>query len=120
MPRLERLVLLGVRPRDLDLSAVMRMQHRREVEVSGVPEFTVEHYARMAVALPGATGRCLQPYVEIPGVGICKKCNGRQVLLNGAPPRARKWVCPKCNEKLLAAHVRKWDALTGKPYQAAP
>jgi hypothetical protein len=120
LPRLERLLLLGVRPRDLDLSPVMRMQRLGEVEVSGVPEFTIEHYARLAAALPATTGRCLQPYVEIPGVGICRKCKGRQVLLTGAPPRARKWMCPKCNEKLLAAHVRKWEAVTGKPYQAAP
>jgi ribosomal protein S27AE len=111
--------LLGVRPRDLDLSPLARMRHLREIEVSGVPDFTVEHYARLAMALPETAGRCLQPYVEIPGVGACGKCGGRSVLLNGTPPRARKWVCPKCNPKLLAAHVERWEALTGKPYEGA-
>jgi hypothetical protein len=111
---LTRLVLLGVRPHDLDLSPIMRMHRLEELEVSGVPEFTMEHYARLAVALPGTAGRCLQPFVEIPGVGICRKCQKRQVLLNGAPPKARKWVCPQCNAKLLAAHVMRWETLTGK------
>ena len=106
---LERLVLTGVRPKDLDLSPVAGMTHLKEVDIGGVPEFTIEHYARLAAALPNAEGRCLQPYVEIKGVGFCKKCKGQQVLLNGAPPKARKWLCPKCNEKKIAEHVSSWE-----------
>jgi hypothetical protein len=31
------------------------------------------------------------------------------VLLTGAPKKARNWLCPKCNEKKLAEHVRRWE-----------
>jgi hypothetical protein len=107
---LERLVLLSVRPRDLDLAPIARMTHLRDVDISGVPEFTLEHYAKLAAALPQTEGRCLQPYIQIKGVGFCRKCRGQQVLLNGVPPRARKWICPVCQEKQLTAHVARWAA----------
>ena len=103
---LERLILQGVRPKDLDLSAIARMTYLKEVDVGGVPEFTIEHYARLAAALPNAEGRCLKPYIVIAGVGFCKKCHAQQVLLNGSPPKARKWLCPKCHEAKIADHVR--------------
>jgi hypothetical protein len=106
---LERLLLLGVRPQDLDLSPIMRMTHLTEVDIGGVAEFTLEHYAKLAAALPHAEGRCLRPYYELKGVGFCKKCKGPQVLLNGAPPRTRKWLCPRCNQKPLEAHVAAWE-----------
>ena len=107
---LDRLLLLGVRPKDLDLSTIMKMTHLKEVDIGGVPEFTIAHYAKLSVALPDAQGRCLGPYYVIKGVGFCKKCKGQQVLLNGAPPKTRKWLCPKCNEKKLAEHVRAWES----------
>ena len=112
---LERLILTGVRPNDLDLSPIARMTHLKDVDIGGVPEFTIEHYARLAAALPNAEGRCLQPYVEIKGVGFCKKCKGQQVMLNGAPPKARKWLCPKCNEKKIAEHVAAWESFMSRP-----
>jgi hypothetical protein len=107
---LERLVLIGVRPRDLDLAPLAGMKHLRELEISHVKEFTLEQYARLAAALPNTGGRTLTPHRTIPGVGLCRKCGGQQVLLNGAPPRARKWLCPKCQQKLIAAHVARWEA----------
>jgi hypothetical protein len=107
---LERLVLIAVRPLDGDLAALGRMTHLRELQVSGVPEFTVEDYARLAVALPDTESRDLAPYCVIKGIGFCKKCRAQQVLLTGAPPRARKWLCPTCQAKGLAAHVARWDA----------
>ena len=106
---LERLLLLGVRPKDLDLSTIAKMTHLEDVDIGGVPEFTIQHYARLAKALPHAEGRCLRPYYEIKGVGFCKKCKGQQVLLNGAPPRARKWLCPVCNRKKIDEHVAAWE-----------
>jgi hypothetical protein len=115
--KLKRLVLFDVRPADLDLAPIMRMTHLEDFDIGGVPEFGLEHYAALARALPDTSGRSLTPYVIIPGVGRCKKCGAQQVLLNGTPPRARKWLCPSCNAKPLAAHVSKWEELTGKPYQ---
>jgi hypothetical protein len=111
---LERLILLGVRPADLDLAPIMRMTHLKDFDIGGVPEFTIEHYARLAAALPTTEGRGLVPYVEIKGVGFCKKCKGQQVLLNGAPHRGRKWVCPKCDAKKLAEHVQAWETAKAK------
>jgi len=107
---LERLVLLSVRPRDLDLAPIARMTHLRDLDISGVPEFMLEHYAKLAASLPQTEGRCLQPYIQIKGVGSCRKCQSQQVLLNGVPPRARKWICPECQEKQLTAHVTRWEA----------
>ena len=116
LDHLQRLILDEVRPDDLDLSPITRMSQLREVDIGGVPEFGVEEYARLAAALPHAKGRCLQPYFTIKGVGFCKKCKGQEVLLVGAPPRKRKFVCPRCNQKLLAAHLAKWEHVTGRRY----
>jgi hypothetical protein len=44
---------------------------------------------------------------------------GQSVILVGAPPRSRKFVCPRCNQKLLAAHVAKWEELAGRKYEKA-
>jgi hypothetical protein len=107
---LERLVLLGVRPKDLDLTPIMQMTRLQEVDIGGVPEFTIVPYAKLAAALPHAEGRCLKPFVEINGVGFCKKCKKPQVLLNGTPPRARKWLCPVCHKKKLDEHLAAWKA----------
>ena len=112
LAHLERLLIHEVRPDDLDLSPIARMTELRDVDISGVPEFGIEEYARLAVALPSAKGRCLQPYFTIKGVGYCKKCKGQMVLLVGAPPRSRRFLCPQANQKLLAAHVAKWEQVT--------
>jgi hypothetical protein len=117
LARLERLVLHDVRPADLDLTPVTRMSWLRELEITGVAEFTIEHYARLAMALPATQGRCLQPYVTIAGIGACRRCRGQSVLLNGTAPRARRWVCPTCNPALLSRHVARWEALTGRPHR---
>ena len=108
---LERLILLSVRPKDLDLSVIGTMTHLKDVDVGGVPEFTIEHYAKLSAALPNAEGRCLQPYFEIKNLAFCRKCRTGQVMLTGTAPRARKWMCPKCNEKKIAEHVRLWESL---------
>lgn len=107
--QLERLHLNGVRPRDLDLSPIAEMQHLHELDINGVAEFTIEHYARLAAALPITDGRCLQPYNRLDGLGLCSKCKGKTVLLTGALPRTRKWLCPVCNDKKLAEHVAAWQ-----------
>jgi hypothetical protein len=106
---LERLVLMGVRPLDGDLQVLGRMTHLRELDVSA-PGFGLEDFARLAAALPGTEGRCLVPHFVIPGMGFCKTCKGQQVMLNAAPPRARKWLCPVCQAKAIAAHEAKWNA----------
>jgi hypothetical protein len=108
---LEKLSLTSVRPRDLDLAPIAAMKHLKDVHIAGVPEFTLEHYARLSAALPETEGRCLQPYTRIEGVGFCKRCNRGTVLLTGAPPKKRHWLCPKCNEKKLSEHVRHWEDL---------
>lgn len=107
---LERLVLMNVQPLDGDVAVLGRMTHLRELDVSGGPAFTLDVYAALAAALPGVEGRCLSPFFVIKGVGFCRTCKGQQVLLVGAPPRARKWLCPTCQAKALAAHVGRWDA----------
>ena len=111
---LERLILQSVRPKDLDLTPIMGMAHLKDLDIGGVPEFTIGHYARLAATLPNTEGRCLQPYFEIKNLAFCKKCKAGMVMLNGTPPRARKWLCPKCNEKKLAEHARLWESLKNR------
>ena len=86
------------------------MTHLKDVDIGGVPEFTIEHYAQLSVALPNTEGRCLQPYFEIKNLAFCKKCKGGMVMLNSTPPRARTWLCPKCHDTKLAEHVRAWES----------
>src|SRR5262249_25736497 len=109
LTRLERLHLLGVRPHDLDLARVATMRQLKDLHIAGVPEFTLEHYAKLSASLPTTTGRSLQPFTEVEGVGFCTECFGRTVLLTGAAPRTRRWLCPRCDEKKLAKHVAQWD-----------
>ena len=106
---LESLILMNVQPRDGDVAVLGRLTHLRELDVSG-PAFTLEVYAALAVALPGVQGRCLSPYFIIENLAFCRKCRAQQVILVGAPPRARKFLCPTCQAKALAAHVARWDA----------
>jgi hypothetical protein len=106
---LERLVLYAMRARDGDYAPIESMTWLRELELTG-PDLDVDRCARLAARLPDTRGRCLQPFTEIPGVGLCKRCGGRTVLLTGAPPRARAWLCPVCNEKKLADHAARFAA----------
>ena len=110
LKQLERLVLLRVRARSLDLSPIASMTHLKELDIAAVPEFTLEHYARLSRALPNTEGRCLQPYNRIEGVGFCKKCKGKMVMLTAPKPRTRNWLCPVCNAKKLDEHVKAWEA----------
>jgi hypothetical protein len=109
LTQLERLGLHGVRPRDLDLSAIAQMRHLRELEIGGVKEFGLEHFARLAAALPDTEGRTLRPFTHIPGCAPSRKCRGEVVILNGAAARSRKFVCRHCQGNLVAAHVARWE-----------
>jgi hypothetical protein len=106
---LDTLILMNVQPLDGDVAVLGRLTHLRELDVSG-PAFTLDVYAGLAVALPGVRGRCLSPYFIIENLAFCRTCKRQQVLLVGAPPRARKFLCPTCQAKALAAHVARWDA----------
>jgi len=103
-----------VRPADLDLSSIATMRQLRELEIGGVKEFTLEQFARLAAALPNARGRTLQPYTHIPGWTPCQRCHGEVVMLNGAPPRSRKFLCRTCHASRLAAHLAKWNAAVAR------
>jgi hypothetical protein len=107
---LESLHLLRLRPLDADLSPIAGMRGLRDLEIAGVPDFTLEDFARLSSRLPDTTGQCLQPFVRIEGVGSCTKCKGPTVFLPSAPPRARRWLCPECQAPQLSAHVTRWNA----------
>lgn len=113
VPSLEKLILMGVRPADLDVAPIARMKHLKELDIGFAPGFTLAQYASLAAALPGTRGRCLRPYFQIMGVGGCRKCRGQGICLNGTPPRARKWACPKCNAKKIAEHFAQWERAGG-------
>ena len=85
------------------------MRQLRELDIDGVKEFGLAHYARLAAALPDTTGRTLVPHFHIPGWSACKKCRGQVVVLNAAPPRARRFLCVSCQAGLIEAHVARWN-----------
>jgi hypothetical protein len=109
LAKLERLVLHSLRVRDGDYAPIEAMTWLRELELTG-PDLDVARCARLAARLPETTGRCLQPFTKIEGIGFCKRCKGWMVLITGAPPRARSWLCPACNAKKLGEHVARFEA----------
>jgi len=108
LDRLERGSTLHVRPRDGDIAPFMSMTGLKAIDIADVPAFPVEDYARLAAALPDATGRCLQSDFVIEGVGRCRKCQGQQVFLTGPAPGTRRRLCPACDEKALSRHRARW------------
>lgn len=115
LPNLRKIKLLHVQPRDLDLTPLMAMQQLEEIDIGSAPGLEVEHFARLAAALPNAKGRCLQPFFSIPGVGLCKKCKAQRVMITGPRPKARRWLCPTCDARQLARHCERWDAAFSNP-----
>src|SRR5262245_13000592 len=65
LARLEHLTLRGVRPAADGLRPLEHLEALRTIDISHVPDFGLEDYARLAGALPQAAGSCLQPHFRM-------------------------------------------------------
>jgi hypothetical protein len=86
------------------------MKALAEVEISHVPTFALEDFARLAGALPHASGNCLRPHFRMNFPSPCKRCRTTQEWLTGVIGRQRS-LCPVCERDKLAAHVAEFERI---------
>src|SRR5262245_21088484 len=107
---LESLCLMGVKPLDHRLDPLHRLAQLKYLHISHEFQFQLEDYAALARVLPNTSGHCLLPYFAIPQLSLrCKGCAGEMVFLTGPRPRARRQLCPVCDERKLQEHKRQWN-----------
>ena len=107
---LESLSLIGVKPLDRRLDPLHRLTQLKYLHISHEFQFQLEDYAALARTLPKTSGHCLLPYFAIPQLTLrCKRCGGELVFLTGPRPRARRQLCPVCDERKLQEHERQWN-----------
>src|SRR5262245_2584227 len=107
LSNLRRLTLRGVCPTEGALRPLESMTGLRQVEISHVPDFTVEDFARLAGALPQAKGDSLKPYFRMNFPAGCKRCGETLEWLTGVSGRGRS-LCPVCDKDKLTAHVAEF------------
>ena len=110
LSKLELLTLRGVRPAADALRPLEVLKILKEVEISHVPDFGVEDFARLAGALPKADGHCLQPHFRMNFPWPCKRCKATQEWLTGVSGKKR-YLCPSCDKDKLAAHVAEFERI---------
>jgi hypothetical protein len=111
LTNLQRLTLRGVRPAAGGLRPLEGLKALVEVEISHVPTFSLEDFARLAGALPQASGSCLQPHFRMNFPWSCKRCRTTQEWLTGAVGRQKRYLCPVCDKEKLAAHVAEFERI---------
>jgi hypothetical protein len=111
LSRLERLTLRGVRPAAGGLRPLEGLRALVDVEISHVPTFGLEDFARLAGALPRASGDCLRPHFRMSFPWPCKRCKTTQEWLTGAVGRQKRYLCPACDKERLAAHVAEFERI---------
>lgn len=102
-----RRLLLDVQPMDRSLAPLAEL--RCLESVAHLPEtLAPEEYARLAGALPGASGPQLRPLS--PPLDArhwsCAKCGGQRQRFVGAP---RSIVCPRCDTARIERRVTRWE-----------
>jgi hypothetical protein len=111
LSRLQRLTLRGVRPAAGGLRPLAGLKALVEVEISHVPTFGLEDFARLAAALPQASGNCLRPHFQMNFPWPCKRCETTQEWLTGAVGRQKRYLCPVCDKEKLAAHIAEFERI---------
>jgi len=108
---LGHLTLRGVRPARDGLRPLERLASLAEVDISHVPDFAITDFARLAGALPNASGNCLRPHFRMNFAWPCKRCRTTQEWLTGATGRQIRSLCPHCDKDKLAAHVAEFERI---------
>lgn len=108
LAKLEVMTLRGVRPAADALRPLERLKTLTSVDISHVPDFGIEDFARLAGALPRATGNCLKPHFRMNFPWPCKRCKTTQEWLTGVSGKKR-YLCPVCDKDKLAAHVAAFE-----------
>lgn len=110
LARLDSLTLRGVRPAEHALRPLEAITSLRSVAVSHVPDFNIEDFARLAGALPKASGHCLNPHFRMNFPWPCKRCKTTQEWLTGVSGK-KSYLCPLCDKEKLAAHVAAFERI---------
>jgi len=108
---LESLTMRGVVPKVGRLDPIRLLTNLRRVDITHVYVFELEDYARLAGALRGAEGHCLQPVFEASWAGACPRCGTARVVLTAPPPRTPRLVCPVHDQARIESHVAAWNAI---------
>lgn len=110
LSKLEHLTLRGVRPSADALRPLEVLKTLKQVDISHVPDFELEDFARLAGALPKASGHCLQPHFRMNFPWLCQRCRTTQEWLTGVSGKKR-YLCPSCDKDKLAAHVAAFERI---------
>jgi hypothetical protein len=103
---LEWLELIGVIPRRSGLEPLRGLRSLKHLEVSN--SFSVDDFARLSAALPGAGGHFHEPVTPGGLARRCLACGLERVSLMGRPQR--RLVCPHCNAETVDAHVVEFES----------
>jgi len=111
---LEMVQIIGVIPQIGRLSPFAQLPSLVKISVGNTNFYQLEDFAQLSHSSPGLKG--LAPITEMNFSTRCAKCQSKlQLYLEGAKPRARKYVCPKCNIKLIRKHLHRWNEAGGMP-----
>jgi hypothetical protein len=109
LTRLRYLSLRGIEPKSDGLAPLAKLKQLDELVFSHVYSLPMADYARLAALLPDTKGDCLAPYYRLSTRFACKRCKDEELVwLTGPQSRAKHALCPKCDVKLLAAHVARF------------
>jgi hypothetical protein len=119
LPKLEVIQILGVVPLEDRLKPLEKINSLRVVSIGNTRFYTIEDFAGLSRALPKLKG--VQPLCRMNFVSRCESCKWRPLLfLQGAPPRAKAYVCSKCDHSAICRHLDAWNEADGVPSYPSP
>ena len=115
--RLEVVEILGVVPKRDGISPIGGIGSLQKVSIGNTNHYQLEDFAQLSSMNPGLKG--VAPVSQMNFTTKCGKCNKKnELFLQGAKPRAKKYVCPDCNLSLIKRHLKRWNDAEGQPRYA--
>ncbi len=119
LPKLEVIQIIGVVPQKDRLKPLERINSLSVASIGNTRFYTIEDFAGLSRALPQLKG--VQPLCRMNFVSRCKRCKWRPLLfLQGALPRVKAYVCPKCDHSAICRHLDAWNEADGVPFYPSP
>ncbi|WP_105200822.1 hypothetical protein [Pseudoalteromonas sp. T1lg10] len=113
LKNLKTLRVLDVTPLEDGIEPLKEIKSLNEISLAR-KFYQLEDYAAIKNALPYIQG--LEPITQMNFKSMCSKCsNYPELHLEGTKPRARSYVCPKCNIKAINRHLERWAMAKGSP-----
>ncbi|MEO1134092.1 MAG: hypothetical protein AAFX40_15490 [Cyanobacteria bacterium J06639_1] len=117
LPSLEVIEILGVIPKKDGLEPLGGISSLKEVSIGNTNYYQLEDFAWLSNRLPNVSG--LEPITQMNFLTRCKKCDATELFLAGTKPRGKRYVCPRCNLKLIRRHLERWNLAGGSPNYSA-